>query len=129
MMENWYVPITIVPGIGLLLMSTSNLLGQLSLEIKNLISEHTGYTNLLERKLVQLKLINLAMVFLYASVAFFVVSGLIAGLYQSSHTMIDNIPIYFSVGGIVCCLMALVLLIVFSFRAVRIKQDQFKVKD
>lgn len=129
MMENWYVPITIVPGIGLLLMSTSNLLGQLSNEIKTLLSEHYDFKNLLKRKLMQLKLINLAMVFLYASVAFFVVSGLIAGIYQSSHSMRSDIPIYFSVVGIICCLAALVLLIIFSFRAVKIKQDQFHVKE
>ncbi|MEO0570808.1 MAG: DUF2721 domain-containing protein [Bacteroidota bacterium] len=125
-MENWYVPITIVPGIGLLLMSTSNLLGQLSTEIKNLLAEHDDYEALLHRKLKQLKLVNVAMVFLYASVAFFVISGLIAGLYQSTNSMGDNIPIYFSVGGILSCLTALVLLIIFSFRAVSIKQDQFK---
>ena len=127
-MENWYVPITIVPGIGLLLMSTSNILGQLSGEIKDLIKEHSNYQNLLQRKLLQLKLLNLAMVFLYASVAFFVVSGLIAGLYQSIHSMHDDVPIYFSVAGILCCLGALTLLIVFSFRAVRIKQDQFNAE-
>lgn len=127
-MENWYVPITIVPGIGLLLMSTSNLLGQLSGEIKDLIREHSDYQSLLRRKLLQLKLLNLAMVFLYASVASFVISGLIAGLYQSVHSMRDDIPIYFSVAGIFCCLGALTLLIVFSFRAVKIKQDQFRTK-
>lgn len=125
-MENWYVPITIVPGIGLLLMSTSNLLSALSNEIKGLLTEHVDYKNLLQRKLRQLKLLNYAMVFLYASVACFVLSGLIAGLYQSTHAMSDDVPIYFSVIGILSCLTALILLMLFSFRAVKIKQDQFK---
>lgn len=125
-MENWYVPITIVPGIGLLLMSTSTLLGALSTEIKNLIEDHIDYEALLHRKLTQLKLVNYAMVFLYVSVACFVLSGLIAGLYESTHTMNDDIPIYFSVIGILSCLTALLLLILFSLRAVKIKQDQFR---
>lgn len=125
-MESWYVPITIVPGIGLLLMSTSNLLSALSNEIKGLLTEHVDYKNLLHRKLGQLKLLNYAMVFLYASVASFVLSGLIAGLYQSTHAMSDDVPIYFSVVGILSCLTALILLMLFSFRAVKIKQDQFK---
>lgn len=125
-MESWYVPITIVPGIGLLLMSTSTLLGALSIEIKNLITEHSDYVELLQRKLSQLKLINYAMVFLYTSVACFVLSGLIAGLYESTHVMSDDIPVYFSVAGILSCLTALILLILFSFRAVKIKQDQFR---
>ncbi|PWL37776.1 hypothetical protein DKG77_13460 [Flagellimonas aquimarina] len=127
-MESWYVPITIVPGIGLLLMSTSTLLGALSTEIKNLIEDHVDYEALLRRKLTQLKLVNYAMVFLYVSVACFVLSGLIAGLYESTHTMNDDIPIYFSVIGILSCLTALILLTLFSFRAVKIKQDQFKEK-
>ncbi|UII80652.1 DUF2721 domain-containing protein [Flagellimonas sp. CMM7] len=125
-MESWYVPITIVPGIGLLLMSTSTLLGALSTEIKNLIEDHIDYEALLQRKLAQLKLVNYAMVFLYVSVACFVLSGLIAGLYESTHTMNDDVPIYFSVIGILSCLTALLLLILFSLRAVKIKQDQFK---
>ncbi|SHG86013.1 DUF2721 domain-containing protein [Flagellimonas flava] len=125
-MESWYVPITIVPGVGLLLMSTSNLLGALSNEIKGLITEHFDYENLLQRKLKQLKLINYAMVFLYVSVACFVLSGLIAGLYESTHIMGDDLPVYFSVMGIISCLTALILLILFSFKAVKIKQDQFR---
>lgn len=125
-MENWYVPITIVPGIGLLLMSTSNLLLGLSNEIKGLIVEQANYHSLLERKLKQLKLLNYAMVFLYVSVAFFVISGLIAGLYQSTHVMSGQLPLYFSGVGIISALVGIVLLIIYSFRAIRIKQDQFK---
>ncbi|TAI46841.1 DUF2721 domain-containing protein [Flagellimonas allohymeniacidonis] len=125
-MEGWYVPITIVPGIGLLLMSTSNLLLGLSNEIKELIVEQANYLDLLERKLRQLKLLNYAMVFLYVSVAFFVISGLIAGLYENTHLMEGQIPLYFSGIGIISALAALLLLIIYAFRAVRIKQDQFK---
>ncbi len=125
-MESWYVPITIVPGIGLLLMSTSNLLLGLSNEIKGLIVEQANYLDLLERKLRQLKLLNYAMVFLYVSVAFFVISGLVAGLYQSTNVMGGQMPLYFSGVGIISALAALLLLIIYAFRAVRIKQDQFK---
>ena len=126
-MENWYLPITIVPGLGLLVLSTSNLMGLLSQEIKNLISEHAEYKTLLKRKLKQLKLLNLAMVFLYASIAFFVISGLVAGLYQSTNIMGGEVPIYLLLIGILCCLAAIFLLIIFSFRAVKIKQDQFRL--
>ena len=54
-MENWYLPITIVPGLGLLVLSTSNLLGQLSLEIKNLITEHSDYQSLTKTKIKSVK--------------------------------------------------------------------------
>ncbi|RKN78467.1 DUF2721 domain-containing protein [Ulvibacterium marinum] len=122
---DWYVPITIVPGIGLLLLSTSNLLIALSTEIKELIGKQSDVQTILSRKLRQLKLLNNAMVFLYVAVASFVLSGLIAGLYESTHIMGAEIPIYFTVAGILSALLALCILIVYSFRAVKIRQDQF----
>lgn len=43
-MENWYLPITIVPGVGLLILSTSNLMVILSDELNGLINTQTaGY--------------------------------------------------------------------------------------
>lgn len=122
---DWYVPITIVPGIGLLLLSTSNLLIALSTEIKNLIERQNDLQTVLPRKLKQLRLLNNAMVFLYIAVASFVLSGLIAGLYESTHIMGTEIPIYFTVAGILSALLALCILIVYSFKAVKIRQDQF----
>ncbi len=122
---DWYVPITIVPGIGLLLLSTSNLLIALSTEIKELIGKQSDVQTILSRKLRQLKLLNNAMVFLYIAVASFVLSGLIAGLYESTHIMGAEIPIYFTVAGILSALLALCILIVYSFRAVKIRHDQF----
>jgi uncharacterized membrane protein len=122
---DWYVPITIVPGIGLLLLSTSNLLIALSTEIKNLIERQNDLQTVLPRKLKQLRLLNNAMVFLYIAVASFVLSGLIAGLYESTHIMGAEIPIYFTVAGILSALLALCILIVYSFKAVKIRQDQF----
>lgn len=85
-MEHWYIPATIIPGIGLLILSTSNLLVNLSTEIKTLIVEVTLKEALIKRKLKQLKLLNSAMVFLYVAVASFVVSALISGVYKSVET-------------------------------------------
>lgn len=126
-MEHWYVPITIVPGIGLLILSTSNLMVALSSEINELIAEKKVQELIIRRKLKQLKRLNSAMVFLYLSVASFVISGLLAGISEASQTNF-NASIYSAIIGIICALVALILLIIYSSKAVRIRQDQFQNK-
>ncbi len=126
-MEHWYIPATIIPGIGLLILSTSNLLVNLSTEIKTLIAEVTIDQDLIKQKLKQLKLLNSAMVFLYAAVALFVISALISGVYKSAETNFTS-AIYITIGGIISALLGLIVLIIYSFRAVKIRQDQFNNK-
>lgn len=123
-MEHWYIPATIIPGIGLLILSTSNLLVNLSTEIKTLIGEESIQQNLVRRKLRQLKLLNSAMVFLYLAVAFLVISALVSGLYKSIDSNFDT-AIYITISGIISALLGLIALIIYSFRAVKIRQDQF----
>ena len=79
-MENWYLPITIVPGIGLLILSTSNLIVTLSNELSGLIKEHSKDEPIILRKLVQLKILNRAMVFFYISVACLAIAGIESGV-------------------------------------------------
>ncbi|AXT56613.1 DUF2721 domain-containing protein [Aquimarina sp. AD1] len=126
-MEHWYLPATIIPGIGLLILSTSNLLVNLSTEIKTLITEDIIKEQLIERKLRQLKLLNSAMVFLYIAVASFVISALVSGIYKSIDTDF-NATIYITIAGITSALLGLIALIIYSFRAVKIRQDQYHNK-
>lgn len=123
-MENWYLPITIVPGIGLLILSTSNLVVTLSSEINALINDNQENENIISRKLSQLKLLNKSMVCFYIAVAFLVISGLIAGL--STNSSIINIPTYIGIIGIIIFLLGLISLIKYSYKAVSIRQEQFK---
>lgn len=124
-MENWYLPITIVPGIGLLILSTSNLMVTLSSELNGLIMEGCKDEPIIIRKLVQLKTLNRAMVFFYIAVACLAISGLIAGLKLSS---IGDSATYISIIGIVIMLLGLFSLIKYSYKAVSIRQDQFKTR-
>jgi len=123
-MEHWYLPATIIPGIGLLILSTSNLLVNLSTEIKTLIAEDSTKEKLIERKLRQLKLLNSAMVFLYVAVASFVISALVSGIYKSLKINF-NATIFITIAGIISALLGLIALIIYSFRAVKIRQDQY----
>ncbi len=124
-MENWYLPITLVPGIGLLILSTSNLMLTLSTEISTIITNIDGDNPIISRKLNQLKKLNMTMVLLYISVACLVVAGLLGGV-SSSIGVENNIVLYIAILGILFILSALSLLIVYSFRAISIRQDQFK---
>jgi len=123
-MNEWYIPITILPGICLLILSTSNIMIDLSTEVRILIHENETTSALIERKLKQLKLINRAMVFLYLSVGGFVISGLLSGIGE-------NVGVHFNFGlyvlflGIAMAMLALFSLILYSFRAVRLRQDQY----
>ncbi|WP_103072588.1 DUF2721 domain-containing protein [Aquimarina sediminis] len=126
-MEHWYIPATIIPGIGLLILSTSNLLVSLSTELKVLITEDTAKEILIKRKLQQLKLLNSAMVFLYIAVASFVISTLVSGVSKTVETNFDS-AIYITIMGITSALLGLIALIIYSYRAVKIRQDQFNNK-
>jgi len=124
-MENWYLPITIVPGIGLLILSTSNLMVTLTNELGGFIKEQSKDESIIHRKLAQLKTLNRAMVLFYIAVASLAIAGLIGGLQLK---MIKYSVTYISVLGIVIMLLGLFSLIKYSYRAVSIRQDQFKTK-
>jgi FtsH-binding integral membrane protein len=126
-MEQWYVPITILPGICLLILSTSNIMIGLSKEIRRLLADPDEENILIERKLLQMKLINRAMVFLYLSVAAFVVSGLLSGIAQTI-SYDATTSIYLLIIGMAFAMFALLSLIIYSFRAVKIRQDQYHDK-
>lgn len=121
-MQEWYVPITILPGICLLILSTSNIMIDLSREIKSLITENESL--LIERKLQQLKLINRAMALLYLSVVSFVLSALFSGLKENAGWN-SQVDIYVLFLGILIAVLALLSLMIYSFRAVKLRQDQY----
>jgi len=121
-MEHWYIPVTIVPGLGLLILSSSNLMIALSNEIGVIISQ-SGNKAIIRRKIAQLKLINRAMVFFYIGVALLLISAVISGILP------DPVKsIYISIAAIISGLIGLLLLVIYSFKAVTIRQDQFKDK-
>ncbi len=120
-MENWYLPITLVPGVGLLILSTSNLMVILSDELSGLIKDQCKDDLIIHRKLAQLKTLNRAMVLFYIAVACLAISGLIGSL---QFKVIKNSATYISVLGIVIMLLGLLSLIKYSYRAVSIRQDQ-----
>lgn len=124
-MEKWYLPMTLIPGISLLILSTSNLIVALSSEIDSYLESGSENYAIITKKLSQLKLLNTTMVLFYISTAFLPISGLLIGL--STTLNVDEKVVHFiSIAGIVIFLLGIILLIRYSHRAVKIRQNQFK---
>ncbi|MFY0593844.1 DUF2721 domain-containing protein [Roseivirga sp.] len=125
-MDNWVIPLTLLPGIGMMIMSTSNLATAISTEINNLLERQDCKPTLIEKKISQMSLLNVAMVCLYISAAVFAVAGLIEGIFKLRTEMHDGtLHQLLLVIGIAALVIASLLLITFSMRAVRIKRNQF----
>ncbi|MCK4749972.1 MAG: hypothetical protein KAT15_23110 [Bacteroidales bacterium] len=119
----WYIPITAIPGIGLIIMSTSTLLVSLNDEIVLLNLEKEKYNQIIHLKMGQLKRLNWAMVFLYTGVMFFLFSGLLAAFIEPKSLGVQFIMI----GGVLVTLIAIGYLISFGFKSISIRQKHLSL--
>lgn len=120
-MTEWYIPITILPGVGLLIMSTSGLVANLSNEIAALIKENcTEHKRLIEKKIDQLTRLNRAMVGLYFSSGSLVLSGILKAALPEI-----IIPEWLLFLGALLLFGALYFLMRYSIMAVKIRKQQF----
>ncbi|GAB5527720.1 MAG: hypothetical protein Roseis2KO_55920 [Roseivirga sp.] len=124
-MDNWIIPLTLLPGIGMMIMSTSHLSTAISQEISGLIHEDRCDTHLVEQKISQMSLLNRALVALYLGAASFAITGLIGAVSAVQDLMIRDTFTVCLILGIGCLLIATIFLITFSMRAVRIKKNQY----
>jgi len=125
-MEKWYLPITILPGIGLLILSTSNLAVSLNKEMEELLKEATSYERLISKKVDQLQLLTYSMTGFYISTALMVLSGIVSVLPNVGVGLEKGWGLGILLLGVVFIFVSLVLLIVYSAKAVRIRKEHFK---
>ncbi len=125
-MNEWYLPITILPSVGFFIMATANISNALSGEISMLIeSQKECNQKIALKKIDQLQVLTRSAVFQYISAALLCLAGLIAGLQANFAVevgMYVALLVCLGIGGI---LIGLFYLIVYAFRAVGIKRDQF----
>lgn len=127
-MTEWYIPVTLLPGVGLLIMSTSNLLNSLSAELTALIHENgTDFHIIIEKKIEQAHLLNKSLSSLYISCAAYVLAGLTGGLGSSENKLVETLQFTLMIVGTLCVLVGLIWLTQYSYRAVSIKRQQFKL--
>lgn len=121
-MEKWYIPLSILPGIGLIIMSTTNLYNSIVQELEQLFYEqHAKNEWLLRQKIIQQSLLIKSLVCNYICCAMMIITGLLQAL-----GYYNKINFYILITGILLALAALVFLSSFSIRAVKIRKCQYK---
>lgn len=118
----WYIPITILPGIGMLVLSTTSQMMTLSGEVNSLlIDKCSDFDHMIaSKKIKQLGLLTRASTALYIASGLYVLSG-IFGVLEFLRTIANTI-LYL---GTLFFFSVLVFLIVYALRTVRIRELQF----
>ncbi|MDX2305252.1 MAG: hypothetical protein NW226_20750 [Microscillaceae bacterium] len=126
-MEIWYIPLTVIPGAGLLIMSTTNLQTAISNELTQLIQEDCHkFRRIIELKITQLDLLNKALVALYFATACFILSALIIEMSETSRLINVSYNKLSTYLGVFSLFIALILLSIFSIRGIKIKKERFR---
>jgi hypothetical protein len=120
----WYIPITLLPGIALLILSTSNFIIATNVEIQILKEKKEIFKDIIKLKMKQLKRLNYAISGLYLSVLFFTISGLFASLDRSDDLTFTVISI-----GTTIMTLSVILLIIYSISANWIKRKHLLIDD
>lgn len=124
-MDKWYIPITILPGVGLLLLSTSNLIIALNNEIKQLLDAQDCNAKLVSHKIGQQGILSYAMIALYLSAGAMVLAGLFDGLSDWGIHVGVSSGIIVMLCGVILIFIAILLLILYSSRAVKVRKEQY----
>ena len=124
---DWYVPITILPAVGLLIVSTTAQMMGLSTEIGGILSDNCSAFEhqVADLKIRQLSRLTQATALLYVSAACFVFSGIVDALLPAGMGWIQQIPQVVLFAGVVLILVALFSLIGYGFKTMSIRKMQF----
>ncbi|WP_462251264.1 hypothetical protein [Ekhidna sp.] len=118
---DWFIPITILPGVGMLVLSTTNQMLALSGEIERLLSARKDdyQLQIVEMKIIQLERLTQASTLLYVAAALYVLSGIAAVLLSA--TDFDK---WILIVDVIVTFIALALLITYSYKAINIRKTQ-----
>jgi len=125
MENNWIFPITLIPGIALLILSTVTISVALTRDISELI-ERNGSKAIVLSKIRQLGVINRALILLYGSVALLTLSGISAAGFGLPRGM--ALSRFFTLAGILMLFAAMLFLVLYAIRSLRIRRAQLHEK-
>lgn len=125
-MQEWYLPITILPALGMLILSTTSQMMTLSSEINSLLQvKCSPFQHLVsDKKLNQLGLLTRAGALLYLASGIYVLSGILGAIFETESFY--DAPSLLLYSGTVLVFIAFILLITYAFRAVGIRKLQFE---
>ncbi len=120
----WYIPITILPGVGMLILSTTSQMMTLSAEIGTLLSNKcTPFQHQIsDLKIKQLNRLTLSVALLYISAACFVLAGIAGSIVKEEFG--NSIPKLILIVGVLLVLIALFILIIYGIKAIHIRKSQ-----
>jgi len=114
----WYIPLTIIPGAGLIIMSTSKIMLSLNDEITLIVNGGSKSANIITDKLSQLKRISVSIVFQYIGVFLLLISGISVNLLSDLKVISDWLLLF----GVIAISISILYLIIYSIKAVSIRQ-------
>ena len=120
----WFVPITILPGVGMLILSTTTQMMAVSSEIGNYLSKPCSeFEHMIsDKKIHQLRRLTWSTALLYSAAALLVLSGLLgAVLNETSIMALPDIILYLAA---VLVFIALAILINYGFHTINIRTLQ-----
>jgi hypothetical protein len=119
----WYMPLTIIPGIGLIILSTSNIMLTLNSEITELENMECENTPIIKDKLAQLKRVSISIVFQYIGILLLLFSGIASSLF----TKVELISKTLLSCGVLSVSVSIIILLIYSMKAVTIRQRHLKL--
>ena len=122
-MDNWYLPMTITPAIGLIILSTSNMLLNLNGEISELDKDKVKNEDIIRLKLLQLKKLSISIVCQYIGLFLFFISGILKASILDSEILFN----YLLLGGVTMVTISIFILLIYSLKAVAIRQQHLKI--
>jgi len=132
--ETWILPFTFIPGVGMLILSTSNRYHHVKELIRDLIlKEHKKELWSYEDLMVRARLFHRALIFLYIAIGSFSLSALTANIHQNWIKEDNHICVVLADGltlaGVICVVLASTVLIqeaTVSLRHIKAKKNQKK---
>jgi len=120
----WYIPFTIIPGVALLILSTTNLIISLNTEIQILKKEGTEELGkIVKLKLAQLTRLSIAISFLYLGVLLLLLSGIAQGFGEAFQITSRSLLM----GAVLFVSIAILILIIYSLKAVVIRVKHLSI--
>lgn len=119
----WLSPLLLLPGAGLLIMSTSQRFNRVHDEVHHILEERKSNTNRIMTHLLQrAAYFRNALVILYLSVSIFAAAGLLGGITSGWDEVSAILTIGLTIIGILCITSASIILIVESRLSLKIVQ-------
>jgi len=120
--ELWIAPLLLIPGVALLIMSTSARYGQLHSEIHH-VADLGPNTSLIKHLFRRARWMRNALVSLYLSVAVFAVTSLVTALFTCLEINSPMITFWMICLGVSCLVFAVFTLIRESIQSLEVIRD------